>query len=277
MIDISNLHFSYKRHHVFKGLNLTLQPGHIYGLLGKNGTGKSTLLRNIAGFLFPRQGTIRALGFTPGLRQPDYLQQVFMIPEEFYLPDIKVEELVKWHSPFYPEFNIHQFNYYIREFEIPGDSTFGNMSYGQKKKALIAFGLAVNSSILLMDEPTNGLDIMSKSQFRKIIAGVLDEKKCIIISTHQVKDLENLIDRIIILDEGKILFDQTVEKISKKLSFKISFEPADVKEALYAESSLKGHALITANNDEDESKLDLEMLYKAIILNREKINAVFNA
>jgi ABC-2 type transport system ATP-binding protein len=152
-----------------------------------------------------------------------------------------------------------------------------NMSYGQKKKVLISFALASGAKFLLMDEPTNGLDIMSKSQFRKVLAESLDEDRCVIISTHQVKDLENLIDRITIIDEGKILFDQTVEDISKKLSFRFSFDDVESKEAFYSESSLKGNVIVAPNFSGDESKIDLELLYKAIITNSEKIKAVFKS
>lgn len=276
MISIENLHFAYRRNKVFKGLSLNLRPGHIYGLLGKNGTGKSTLLRNIAGLLFPDQGKIEVMGFDPGKRQPAFLQELFIVAEEFYLPNITAEKLAAHNAPFYPGFNKEQFDKYIREFEIPLENTIQSMSYGQKKKTLISFGLACNTSLLLMDEPTNGLDIMSKSQFRKVMASALDENKCIIISTHQVKDLENLIDRITIIDEGKILFDQTVDQITSKLSFRISFDQEELKEALYSENSLRGNAIISRNTYGEESKLDLEMLYKAIVTSREKIHSVFN-
>ena len=276
MIDIQNLHFAYKKKKVFTGLSLKLQPGHIYGLLGKNGTGKSTLLRNIAGMLFPDQGKINVLNYTPGERKPAFLQEVFMVPEELYFPDIPLEQLLKYYAPFYPRFDREQFERYITEFEIPRDNSFLRMSYGQKKKVLISFGLASNAAVLLMDEPTNGLDIMSKSQFRKVMAGSLDDNKCIIISKHQVKDLENLIDRITIIDQGHILFDQTIEAITRKLSFRISFDSEEVRDALYSESSLRGNAIITANTEGEESKLDLELLYKAIILKRESIESVFN-
>jgi ABC-2 type transport system ATP-binding protein len=226
--------------------------------------------------LFPDQGKIEVMGFDPGKRQPAFLQQLFMVAEEFYLPNITVDKLVAHNAPFYPRFNKAQFDKYIREFEIPVENTIQSMSYGQKKKTLISFGLACNTSLLLMDEPTNGLDIMSKSQFRKVMASALDENKCIIISTHQVKDLENLIDRITIIDEGKILFDQTVDQITSKLSFRISFDQDELKEALYSENSLRGNAIISRNTYGEESKLDLEMLYKAIVTSREKIHSVFN-
>ena len=277
MIDIQNLHFSYKRKKVFDTLNLQFTTGHVYGLLGRNGTGKSTLLRNIAGLLFPKKGSISVDGNTPALRQPQFLQNIFMVPEEFYLPNISIGEFLKHLAPFYSKFNYSQFEKYVQLFDIPADSTLQNMSYGQKKKVLISFALASGAKFLLMDEPTNGLDIMSKSQFRKVLAESLDEDRCVIISTHQVKDLENLIDRITIIDEGKILFDQTVENISKKLSFRLSFDDAESKEAFYSESSLKGNVIVGPNLSGDESKIDLELLYKAIITNSEKIKAVFKS
>jgi ABC-2 type transport system ATP-binding protein len=277
MIQIENLHFAYRKKPVFRGLSLELAPGHIYGLLGKNGTGKSTLLRNIAGLLFPQKGNIAVLGQQPASRQPAFLQEVFMVPEEFYLPDLPISFLLNHLAPFYPKFNKAQFEKYITDFEIPADQPLQQMSYGQKKKVLISFGLASNASVLLMDEPTNGLDIMSKSQFRRVMAGALDDGKCIVISTHQVKDLENLIDRVTIIDEGKILFDQTVEAISRRLHFGISYDAEEIKQSLYSESSLRGNAVITVNTSGEESKLDLELLYKAIVLKGDSIHAVFNA
>lgn len=277
MIDIQNLHFSYKRKKVFDSLNLRFTSGHVYGLLGRNGTGKSTLLRNIAGLLFPKKGSISVDGNTPALRQPKFLQNIFMVPEEFYLPNISIADFLKHLAPFYANFNYKQFDNYVQLFDIPADSTLQNMSYGQKKKVLISFALACNAKFLLMDEPTNGLDIMSKSQFRKVLSQALDEDRCIIISTHQVKDLENLIDRVTIIDEGKILFDQTVDTISRKLSFRVSFDDVETKEAFYSEASLRGNAIVTANNTGDDSKIDLELLYKAIVTNAEKVQAVFKS
>lgn len=276
MINIKNLHFSYKKRKVFTGLSLSLQAGHIYGLLGKNGTGKSTLLRCIAGFLFPRDGSVEVMGFVPGKRHPAFLQSVFMVAEEFYLPDVSVEKYVRLNAPFYPNFNNEQFAAYLKEFDIPLENTLQSMSYGQKKKVLISFGLACNTDLLLMDEPTNGLDIMSKSKFRKVIAGAVNEKKCIVISTHQVKDLESLIDRITIIDDGQILFDQTTDTINRKLQFKISFDQEEVSDALYIEPSLQGNAIVCTNPHQEDTKLDLELLYKAVVTNGKAVTEAFN-
>ena len=275
MVTIQNLHFAYKKKKVFDGLNLLLKSGHIYGLLGKNGTGKSTLLHTIAGLLFPDQGRINALSYEPSKRQPGFLQDIFMVPEEFFIPNISIEKFVKCNAPFYTKFSNDQFGDYLKEFDIPISNKLHEMSYGQKKKVLISFGLACNTSLLLMDEPTNGLDIMSKGQFRKIMSSAVNENKCIVISTHQVKDLENLIDHIIIIDEGKILLDQPIENITSKLSFKISFDHNEIKKALYKESTLRGEAIVIANNEPEDESMDLEMLYKTAIFNNKSISALF--
>ena len=277
MINIQNLSFAYKKKQVFNGLNLQFEAGHVYGLLGKNGTGKSSLLRNIAGLLQPKSGRISVNGFTPFDRLPVFLEDVFMVPEEFYLPDIPVPAFIKHYAPFYPRFDHNRFRNYIAVFEIPADSTLQNMSYGQKKKVLISFALATGARVLLMDEPTNGLDIISKSQFRKILAEALDEERCIIVSTHQVKDLENLIDRITIIDEGKILFDENIEAITRRLSFRFAYDSEEAATAIYRESSLAGNVIVTENVEGEESKLDLELLYKAIVANSDQITKLFQS
>ncbi len=234
-------------------------------------------MRNIAGLLYPRKGSITVNDFTPVERLPVFLEDVFMVPEEFYLPDITVHDFIIHNAPFYSRFNTNKFRDYISVFQIPADSTLQNMSYGQKKKVLISFALASNARVLLMDEPTNGLDIISKSQFRKVLAEALHDDRCIIISTHQVKDLENLIDRITVIDEGKILFDENVADITKKLSFRFAYDDADVTAALYSESSLKGAVIVTPNYEGEETKLDLELLYKAIVTNGPQITKLFQS
>ncbi|MCU7547659.1 ABC transporter ATP-binding protein [Chitinophagaceae bacterium LB-8] len=276
MIRLHDLHFSYKKKQVFNGLYLDFSPGHIYGLLGKNGAGKSTLLRIIAGLLYPQNGKITVDTNIPVQRLPSFLQDVFLLPEEFHLPDMPIRKFLKHHAPFYSRFSHEQFEKYCADFDVPQGSTLQGMSYGQKKKVMIAFALATNARYVLMDEPSNGLDIMSKSRFRKVLAEALDEERCMIISTHQVKDLENLIDRITIIDEGKILFDKDIEEISKKLSFHVSFDESETREAFYVEPSLRGNAMVSRNESGEESKLDLELLYKAIMVNGDMIKDVFN-
>lgn len=275
MIQVKDLQFSYRNKKVLSGLNLDFQAGHIYGLMGRNGTGKSTLLKNIVGALFPCQGSISVLGYQPGKRQPSFLQDIFIVSEEFYLPDISVQQFVNNNAVFYPWFSKQQFDNYLQEFMVPLDINLHQLSYGQRKKVFISYALACNTSVLLMDEPTNGLDILSKSQFRKIIAGAVHETKCIVISTHQIKDLENLIDQVTVLDEGKILFNHSLSEISSKLIFKISFDEDELSTAFYKEEVLKGNIIVAKNTAQEEGKIDLEILYKAIVANPEKLGSLF--
>jgi len=276
MIEVQQLRFAYRNAEVFRDLSLTLEPGSICGLLGKNGAGKSTLLRNMAGLLFPKSGKISIGGHTPSHRHPAFLQEVFIVPEEFYLPDISVSRFMACNASFYPQFNREQFAQYGKEFGFSLTNRLQHLSHGQKKKVMIAFGLACNTSLLLMDEPTNGLDILSKSQFRKILTGAVDEKKCVVISTHQVKDLDNLIDRVAILDDGQVCFNEAIDRISEKLCFKNSTSLQEIAKALYSEESLRGSSIITINEDVAESKPDIEMLYKAVLTNGAAIRAVFH-
>jgi ABC-2 type transport system ATP-binding protein len=278
MIKIENLSFSYnQKQSLFEALSLTLPSGNIYGLLGKNGAGKTTLLKLICGLLFPKKGKINVLGLQPRDRYPQFLSEVFLIPEEFDLPSLNMECFVRLYSAFYPRFSNDLFKDCIHEFGLPGGQMLSTMSYGQKKNFLLSFGLATHCRLLLMDEPSNGLDIPSKSQFRKIVASTINEERSFIISTHQVRDMENLIDPIIILDEGKIIFCQDFERISGKLCISKQTEPPDERNVLYYESSLGGYTVVKENTDHKESRMNLEILFNAVISNRQKINEIFKS
>lgn len=227
MVALKDIHFKYKKKKpLFEHLNLILEPGFIYGLLGKNGAGKSSLLKHISGLLYPDSGQCTVFGFDATARKPEMLQDIYLIPEEFSLPPISLRTYVKTNAVFYSRFSYNQLQAYLAEFELPEDAKLSTLSYGQKKKFLIAFGLATNARLLIMDEPTNGLDIPSKSQFRRIMVSALDEEKVIVISTHQVRDLENLIDNVVVLENGSIIFNHNMGEISEKLDFEYNL--ADV-------------------------------------------------
>jgi len=278
MIKIENLSFSYnQKQDLFYQLNLTLPAGNIYGLLGKNGAGKSTLLKIIGGLLFPKNGNIDVVGFLPKDRSPRFLREIYLVTEEFSLPSMNMECFVRLYSPFYPRFNHGLFNDYIYEFRLPREQKLSAMSYGQKKNFLLCFGLATDCRLLILDEPTNGLDIPSKSHFRKIIANAVHEERSFIISTHQVRDMENLIDPIIMLDEGKIIFFQDYERISNKLVVSRQTELPDSGSAVYCESSLGGYTVVKENTSRKESWMSLELLFNAVIGNKEKINEIFKS
>ncbi|MFB5944870.1 ABC transporter ATP-binding protein [Albibacterium profundi] len=276
MITIRNLNFSYsKKVPLFTNMNMELGAGHIYGLLGKNGAGKSTLLKNIAGLVFPDSGFIEVLGYRPESREVMFLQDICFIPEEFYLPSVKSDTYVRSNAVFYPNFNHDYFNSLIAEFEIPIQQKLGNMSYGQKKKYIISFGLASGSKLIIMDEPTNGLDIPSKTQFRKIMASAMKEDRCIIISTHQIRDLDNLIDSVIVLNQNKVVLNASIFDIAEKVQFRKQQTIND--EVLYAESSLGGFHAMVPNADGSDSKVDLELLFNGVLTEKEKITNLIEA
>ncbi len=277
MIKIENLSFSYhQRKPLFDRLNLVLPPGNIYGLLGKNGAGKTTLLKIMAGLLFPKIGRLDVMGFYPKDRHPRFLSEIYLIAEEFNLPSMKMDHFIRLYSPFYPRFNHSLFQEYSKEFKLPEEEKLSAMSYGQKKNFLLSFGLATDCRLLILDEPTNGLDIPSKSQFRKIVANAIHGERSFIISTHQVRDMENLIDPIVILDEGKIIFSQDCERISNRLAFARQTEIAKNNDLVYYESVLGGYAVVKENTEHEETRMNLELLFNAVIGNKEKVNEIFN-
>jgi ABC-2 type transport system ATP-binding protein len=269
MINIQNLHFGYGRRPVYEGLSASFTGGYVYGLFGRNGSGKSTLFRLIYGMLFPQSGTVKVNTYESMYRQPGLLQQIFMVPEELYMPPVSLNQHLKSFAGFYPNFDRKQLDRFVEEFEIPQVNRIDLLSYGQKKKLIISIGLAANTPVLLMDEPTNGLDILSKSQFRKVIGSVVNEGRCIIISTHQARDLENLIDRFSLIDDGRMIYDKPVSAIARELKF-VRLQPDQKpKDVLYSESSLDGDLAVLPNYEEEDTKVDLELLYKALLTNKE--------
>lgn len=264
MIKIENLSFGYtKNHQLFDGLNISAERGSIIGLLGKNGAGKSTLLRLISGLLKPHKGSLLINNNDPFQRKPSFLQQVFLVPEEFAIPATTIKSYVRTTGPLYPNFDFKKMDVICKQFELETTQNLGKMSYGQKKKFLIAFALSTNCKLLVLDEPTNGLDIPSKALFRKIMAGALTEKQMVIISTHQVRDIENLIDRILVIDNGKLIFNQSVLKVCQNVAFHTVSSITGV-DCLYQEAAPGGYRILQAKNG-DETQLDIELLFNALI------------
>ena len=266
MIEVQHISFNYagQKAQVFDDFSLTLEENNIYGLLGKNGTGKSTLLYLIAGLLRPKKGTVSCDGIATCKRQPETLQEIFIVPEEFDLPSMSLEQYVRINEPFYPRFSREVLENCLKDFELTADVNLGALSMGQKKKVFMSFALAASTKLLLMDEPTNGLDIPSKSQFRKVIAQNMAEDRTLIISTHQVHDVESLLDHILILSPQKLLLNASVAEITDKYVFEYR-TPDQMGDALYAEPSLQGNAVIAPRKaDSAETQVNLELLFNAV-------------
>ena len=278
MIEVENLSFSYGRRKskVLEDFSMKLDKGSVYGLLGKNGTGKSTLLYLMAGLLRPQTGNVLYKGVDVKKRYPDTLQDMFLVPEEFALPNVSLKQYVKLNAPFYPNFSDELLNACLRDFDMNEDIHLGELSMGQKKKAFMCFALATNTSLLMMDEPTNGLDIPSKSQFRKVIASGMSDDKAVIISTHQVRDIDSLLDHVLIMDGSKLLLNESVSTICEKLYFAEQGMNEPTEGALYVQPSVQGNSVILPNEYGEDSKMNLEVLFNAILAERERMQQMFN-
>ncbi len=266
MIEIKNISFGYggKFSSVFQDFSLSIERGRIYGLLGKNGTGKSTLLYLIAGLLCPSKGEINVGGIVPQRRLPETLQDIFIVPEEFELPKMSLEQYVRLNAPFYPRFSWDDLRRNLRDFELSESLNLGALSMGQKKKVYMSFALATNTRLLLMDEPTNGLDIPAKGQFRKVVSGSMNDDRTILISTHQVGDVNVLLDYVTILEGSRLLANCSTAELSDLLYFSQRSATEGVGDVLFAYPYIGGHLVVEANTKGEESPLNLELLFNAV-------------
>ena len=264
MIEVSNISFKYAggKDLVFDDFSLRLEENNIYGLLGKNGTGKSTLLYLVSGLLRPKKGTVCFDGVETCKRQPETLSEIFIVPEEFDLPAMSLQEYVKINKPFYPRFSQEVLENCLKDFELTTDLKLNALSMGQKKKVFMSFALAAGTKLLLMDEPTNGLDIPSKSQFRKVIARHMTEERTVVVSTHQVHDVEQMLDHILMLDQRSVLLNASIQEIQDHYTFEYRSPQQMDDSVLYAEPTLQGNAVICRRQEGDaETQVNLELLF----------------
>ena len=266
MIEVSHLGFKYpgQKEPVFTRFSLRLEESKVYGLLGKNGTGKSTLLYLISGLLRPTAGSVCVDSVESKDRRVETLREIFLVPEEFDLPSMTLEQYVRLNAPFYPRFSREVLEACLKDFELTTNLKLQALSMGQKKKVFMSFALAANTRYLLMDEPTNGLDIPSKSQFRKVIAQNMSDERTVIISTHQVHDVEALLDHILILSQRELLLNASVADLTARYVF--DYRPVnDGTAVVYAEPSLQGNAVMALRSEDDaETQLNLELLFNAV-------------
>ncbi len=273
MITIENTSYGYKSNPlIFNNISLEIGNG-IYGLLGENGVGKTTLMHLICGLLFPKNGKCSIDGRNTAERQSGALNRYFFLPEEMQMPTESIVSFAARHSVFYPHFNQEEFELNLEELKIDRKQKLSSISYGQQKKAMLAYAFALHTPYTLLDEPTNGLDITSRQALKRIISRSMDDESTLLISTHQAHDFENLLDHLIILGKGEILLNRSLDEISNRLLFaRTDILP---EERIYSEENLSGYFSIIPNEDGEENTPDIELLYKAVLQQPEKIKSMF--
>lgn len=274
MIEIKDLAFSYGKTPILKSITTTLEEGRIYGLLGENGVGKTTLLTLLCGLKKVCSGSITTDGENPFDRTPTLLQNQFYLPDEVLPVPMKAECFAKERGAFWPDYDHSKFLEIMKEFENDPAKKMNQMSAGQLKKTYISLALACGCKYIFMDEPTNGLDIPSKTQFRSAIMKYTSDDSTIVISTHQVRDLENIIDPIIILDRQDVLLNASVEEITSKLYFDYGTQLHP--ESLYSEQLPGGFIQVYPNTTGEDSKINVEALFNAVHKNKELIKGMFS-
>ena len=274
MIEIKDLAFSYGKTPILKSITTTLEEGRIYGLLGENGVGKTTLLTLLCGLKKVCSGSITTDGENPFDRTPTLLQNQFYLPDEVLPVSMKAECFAKERGAFWSDYDHSKFLEIMKEFENDPAKKMNQMSAGQLKKTYISLALACGCKYIFMDEPTNGLDIPSKTQFRSAIMKYTSDDSTIVISTHQVRDLENIIDPIIILDRQDVLLNASVEEITSKLYFDYGTQLHP--ESLYSEQLPGGFIQVYPNTTGEDSKINVEALFNAVHKNKELIKGMFS-
>lgn len=277
MIRVENISYTYPggNHPVIDGMSFNLKPGYICGLLGANGSGKSTLLYIMSGLLKPRIGSAMLDEIPVFERKPQTLREIFLVPEEFEIPSIKLDEYVRHNAPFYPNFSREDMEKYLEHFRLTSDIHLGQLSMGQRKKAYISFALACNTKVLLMDEPTNGLDIPGKAEFRRAVVNAMNDNRLILISTHQVRDLDKVLDHVVMIDNRGVVMNMPLSRIQEKLQFIFTTDPKEVTDALWCAPSIGGYNIIkTRPVSAEETDVNLESLFEFAFTNPEKIGAL---
>lgn len=267
MIQLEHIRFGYGyKKDLFRDLSLSLPAGRIVGLLGENGEGKTTLMNLIAGSLLPRGGKIFVNGESPSSRTARALSEVFLFPEEMPCPALSIKDFYATIAPFYPNYSQARAGEILSQFGLEWKMNLGKLSQGQKKKALLTLALASGCRVLLLDEPSNGLDIPSKSILRQLLKSYISKDQLVLISTHQVRDIDDIIDQVVMLDDNKILCSYSIEQIKERLVF-APVTPEMAHLLIYQEYGPVGPVGVFPRKQwgDGESTFSMELFFNAMI------------
>lgn len=263
MLILKDLTYSYSNGtEALNDVSVSLCPG-TYLLLGENGAGKTTLLHVLSGLLFPSSGTA-ILDNTPiPSRHPDVMNRIFFLADNMPFPAASIREMVKIHAPFYPDFSPELLRSNLEAFGMTGNEKLAQLSLGNQQKAKIAYALALQPSLLLLDEPANGLDISSRQELTRLMMANITEEMTVIVSTHTVWDFQNIVDGVMFLHNSQLLLSTTVNDLCDAIAFTIT--PAPVENPIYQEIKLGQYHSIVPNSERLFTDVDYTLLYCAMI------------
>ncbi len=217
LIDAKGIRKYYGDECVLQDVNLSIEAGRIVGLIGPNGAGKTTLLKGILG-LAPVQGELSVMGFDPIKQRTRLLQEVSFVADIAILPRwLKVKQAVDYVAGVHPRFNREKAQRFLSQTSIKQKSKVGDLSKGMVAQLHLALIMAIDSRLLVLDEPTLGLDIIYRKQFYStLLNDYFDSDKTIVITTHQVEEIENILTDILFIQDGKIVLDSSMESLAER-------------------------------------------------------------
>lgn len=233
VIEINNLTKNYKSNRGIENINLSVNEGEIYGFIGPNGAGKSTTIKTLLNFIYPTSGEASILEMNIVEDSHKIKEYIGYVPSEVkYYDDVKVADLIKYARSFYPNTSKEEVDKLCTELELDMNKKVGELSLGNKKKVAIAQAMISKPKVLILDEPTNGLDpLMQKKLFNLLI----EEKKkgnTVFLSSHNLVEVQNLCDRVCVIKEGKIVDIIEIDKAITKLGLKVTLTSSDISEEL---------------------------------------------
>ena len=217
-IEISNVTVRYGHVTAASDVTLTVARGSVYALLGRNGAGKSSLVRCLLGQRKPDAGTIRAFGEDTWTRRASLMQRIGVVSEEADAPpEMTVAQIARFCSRLYARWDQKEVDERLQRFEVPATSKFGTLSKGQKKQALLALALATSPDLLVLDDPTLGLDVVArKSLFEEVIAELADRGITVFLTTHDLAGIETLADRVAIMKNGTLVVEEELDALKAR-------------------------------------------------------------
>lgn len=204
---------------VLKSLSMEISSGGIYGFLGENASGKTTTLRLLMGLLEPEAGEISVLGENPADFKLSTKARIAYVQEDQVLPEwMTVKELAKFHGAHFPGWNQSEFEKLKKLFELPDKATISSLSKGSKRKAALALAFSTGADLYILDEPASGLDPNARMDFMDTLMGLFQEnEKTVLFSTHLLSDLEKVADQALMLYDGRIVLNETLDNLREKM------------------------------------------------------------